>query len=113
MYSKRVGNCDVISGLYYPKYDSCLETAVTTTTTTTTTESAPSSVDTIKLTWHKKSINLDLHLVLFNGNNIECEMYINDPICDGAVISKIPAEVSSYYINNKHVNHRDSQHSFL
>ena len=42
LYSKRSGHCDVISGPFYPKYNSCQESSVTTTT-----ESAPSGIDTI------------------------------------------------------------------
>ena len=92
LYSKRNGHCNVISGPSYPKYDYCQDSSVTSTT-----ESAPSGSDTIELTWELDSINLDLHLVLFSGYDIECEIYFNNPICSDA--AQVSSSLSKALIN--------------
>ena len=96
LYSKRSGHCDVISGPFYPKYDSCQDSSVTTTT-----ESAPSGIDTIELTWELESINLDLHLVLFSEYSIECEIYFNNPVCRDAVQVNLYQSISFLHQLNR------------
>ena len=63
LYSKRSGHCDVIAGPFDPNYDTCQDPSVTTTP-------APPGDDMIKLSWELELIDLDLHLVLFEGKVI-------------------------------------------
>ena len=91
LYSKRVGHCDVISGPFDPKIDACQDSPITTTT-----EITPSGDDVIKLSWELELIDLDLHLVLFNGLDKECEVFFNHPECDGAVLNTDHNEVKCY-----------------
>ena len=91
-YSKRSGHCDVISGPFDPKYDTCQEDPSGTTTTTP----APPGDEIIKLSWELELIDLDLHLVLFNGLDKECEIYYNNQVCGGAVLNTDHTEVSTF-----------------
>ena len=91
-YSKRSGHCDVITGPFDPKYDTCQENPSGTTTTTP----APPGDEMIKLSWELELIDLDLHLVLFNGLDKECEIYYNNQVCGGAVLNTDHTEVSTF-----------------